>query len=174
MLSAEKDRARETVVEACYTVPHDRAAKRYSLPHSETATGGWRYPAGRTCDFPGADPGFLPGEGAKALMTLYAMGISDFWHTLTQICNFFKMFIAILCLNGVEQPFKGHQCPFFLPLRRRNPRLRRGSLRPGVSAGPSAPSHLYNTKISTDFDFFFKQKMYVQLLYEKVYKVSSC
>ena len=42
----------------------------------------------------------------------------------------FKMCIAILCLNGVEQPFKGHQCPFFLPLRRRDPRLRRGSLRP--------------------------------------------
>ena len=42
----------------------------------------------------------------------------------------FKMFIAILCLNGDEQPFKGHQCPFFLSLRRRNPRLRRGSLRP--------------------------------------------
>ena len=27
----------------------------------------------------------------------------------------FKMMIAILCLNGVEQPFKGHQCPFCLP-----------------------------------------------------------
>ena len=32
----------------------------------------------------------------------------------------FKMFNYILCLNGVEQPFKGRQCPFFLPLRRRN------------------------------------------------------
>ena len=42
----------------------------------------------------------------------------------------FKMFIAILCLNGVDQPFKRHQCPFFLPLRRGNPRLRRGSFRP--------------------------------------------
>ena len=29
----------------------------------------------------------------------------------------FKMSIAIVCLNGVEQPFKRHQCPFFLPLR---------------------------------------------------------
>ena len=29
----------------------------------------------------------------------------------------FNIFIAILCLNGVEQPFKEHQCPFFLPLR---------------------------------------------------------
>ena len=28
--------------------------------------------------------------------------------------QFLKMFIAILCLNGVEQPFKRHQCPFFL------------------------------------------------------------
>ena len=42
----------------------------------------------------------------------------------------FKAFVAILCLNGVEQPFKRHQCPFFLPLRQRNPSLRRGSLRP--------------------------------------------
>ena len=29
----------------------------------------------------------------------------------------FKMFIAILCLNDFEQPFKRHQCPFFLPFR---------------------------------------------------------
>ena len=42
----------------------------------------------------------------------------------------FKMFIAILCLNGVEQPFNRHQCPFFLPLRRGNQRLRRESFRP--------------------------------------------
>ena len=42
----------------------------------------------------------------------------------------FNVFIAIFCLNGAEQPFKGHQCPFFLPLRRRDPRLRRGSFRP--------------------------------------------
>ena len=27
---------------------------------------------------PGADPGFLPGEGAKVMMTLYGMGMSDF------------------------------------------------------------------------------------------------
>ena len=58
-----------------------------------------------------------------------------------------KMFIAILCLNGVEQPFKSNQCPFFLPLRRRKPRLRRGSLRPrgGRRTQPpppgSAPGH---------------------------------
>ena len=25
---------------------------------------------------PGADPGFLPGEGAKGIMTLYGMGMS--------------------------------------------------------------------------------------------------
>ena len=51
----------------------------------------------------------------------------------------FKMFIVILCLNGVEQPFKRHQCPFFLPLRRRNPRLRRGSLRPRGGRPPQRP-----------------------------------
>ena len=52
----------------------------------------------------------------------------------------FMMFIAILCLNGVEQPFKRHQCPFFLPLRRGNPRPRRGSFRPKGGPPPgSAP-----------------------------------
>ena len=51
----------------------------------------------------------------------------------------FKMFIAILCLNGVEQPFKRHQCPFFLPLRRGNPRLRRGSFRPRGGRPPQRP-----------------------------------
>ena len=50
-----------------------------------------------------------------------------------------KMFIAILCLNGVEQPFKRHQCPFFLPLRRGNPRLRRGSFRPRSGRPPQRP-----------------------------------
>ena len=76
-----------------------------------------------------ADPGFLPGEGAKGLMTLYGMGMSDYWYTQTHICNFSRCFFAILCLNGVEQLLKEHQSPFFLPLRRRNPRLRRRSLR---------------------------------------------
>ena len=59
--------------------------------------------------------------------------MSDFLHTYTNTdLQLFKMFIAILCLNGVEQPFKGRQFIqfFFLPLRRRSPRLRRGSLRP--------------------------------------------
>ena len=52
----------------------------------------------------------------------------------------FNMLIAILCLNGVEQPFKRHQCPFFLPLRRGNPRLRRGSFRPeGWAPAPASP-----------------------------------
>ena len=54
----------------------------------------------------------------------------------------FKMFIAILCLNGVEQPFKRHQCPFFLPLRRGNPRLRRGSFRPRGGRPPQRPPPL--------------------------------
>ena len=51
----------------------------------------------------------------------------------------FEVFIAILCLNGVEQPFKRHQCPFFLPLRRGNPRLRRGSFRPRGGRSPQRP-----------------------------------
>ena len=45
---------------------------------------------------------------------------------LNTYLQLFKIFIAILCLNGIEQPFKGHQCSFFLPLRRRNPRHPRG------------------------------------------------
>ena len=36
----------------------------------------------------GADPGFLPGEGAKGLMTFYGMGLSDFCHTQIHICKF--------------------------------------------------------------------------------------
>ena len=51
----------------------------------------------------------------------------------------FNMFIAILCLNGVEQPFKRHQCPFFLPLRRESPRFRRGSFRPRGGRPPQRP-----------------------------------
>ena len=46
----------------------------------------------------------------------------------------FKMFIDILCLNGVEQPFKRHQCPFCLPSRRGA-----GPSVPGVGARPSPP-----------------------------------
>ena len=63
----------------------------------------------------GADPGFLPGEGAKGMMTLYGMGMSEFVKYTNTDLQIFKMFIAILCLNGVEQPFKRHQCPFFCP-----------------------------------------------------------
>ena len=42
----------------------------------------------------------------------------------------FKVLITILCLNGVEQPIQGTPVSPFLPLKRRNPRLLRGSLRP--------------------------------------------
>ena len=52
------------------------------------------------------------------------------------------MFIAILCPNGVEQPFKRHQCPFFLPLRRGNRAFGAGPSVPGVGARPSAPPPL--------------------------------
>ena len=34
--------------------------------------------SGQNVSAPGADPGFLPGEGAKGLMTLYGVGMSDF------------------------------------------------------------------------------------------------
>ena len=70
--------------------------------------GGW----GRLA---GADPGFLPGESAKGMMTWDGNErFLTYAHTYLQL---FMMFIAILCLNGVEKPFKRHQCPFFLPLR---------------------------------------------------------
>ena len=59
-------------------------------------------------------------------------------YTITDL-QLFKMFIAILCLNGVKQPFKRHQCPFFLPLRRGNPRLRRGSFHPRGGRPPQRP-----------------------------------
>ena len=44
----------------------------------------------------GVDPGSLPGEGAKALMTLYEMGMSDFWLTLTQIWTFQDIYCHII------------------------------------------------------------------------------
>ena len=82
--------------------------------------------------------GVAPRRGSRISAKGGRQGIDDliwdgderFLTYLNTDSQLFKMFIAILCLNGVEQPFKGHQCPFFLPLRRRNTRLRRGSLRP--------------------------------------------
>ena len=44
----------------------------------------------------GADPGFLPGEGAKGLMTIFGMGMSDFWHMQTHICNFSGVYCHIM------------------------------------------------------------------------------
>ena len=46
---------------------------------------------------------------------------------------------GILYLNGVEQPFKRHQCPFFLPLRWGTRAFGAGPSVPGVGARPSAP-----------------------------------
>ena len=98
-----------------------------------------------------ADPGFLPGEGAKGLMTLYGMGMRFLTYANTGL-QLFKMFIAILCLNGVEQPFKRHQCPFFLLLRRRNPHLWCGyhpsqGWAPDPAPPGSAPEHNITIKI---------------------------
>ena len=73
------------------------------------------------------------------------------------------MFIAILCLNGIEQPFKRHHCPFFLPLRRGNPRLRRGSFRLRGGRPPQRPldprllsftqSHIHPITHSSNYSF---------------------
>ena len=68
--------------------------------------------------------------GRQGIGDLIWDGDERFFAFVNTDLQLFKMLIAILCLNGVEQPFKGHQCSFFLPLKRRNPRLRRGSLRP--------------------------------------------
>ena len=52
----------------------------------------------------------------------------------------FKMFIAILCLNGVEQPFKRHQVSLLSALEKREPcAFGAGPSVPGVGARPSAP-----------------------------------
>ena len=51
----------------------------------------------------------------------------------------FNRFIAILCLNDVEQPFKGHQCPFFCPWDEGARAFGAGPSIPRVGAGPSAP-----------------------------------
>ena len=70
-------------------------------------------------------PTAIPRRGSRISARGGRQGIDDLiWdrdeHFLTYIntdLQPFKMFIAILCLNGIEQPVKRHQCTFFLPLR---------------------------------------------------------
>ena len=76
----------------------------------------------------------------------------------------FKMFIAILCLNGVEQPFKGHQCPFFLSMRRRKPRLRCGSLCPRGGSRTSIYLYIPNNQ-SCNSKTFAQSNLLLQRTY---------
>ena len=78
-------------------------------------------------------------EGVQSSPTVQSSPGLRYANTYLQL---FKMFIAILCLNGVEQLFKRHQCPFFLPLRRGNPPRRRGSFRPRGGRPPQRPTPL--------------------------------
>ena len=74
---------------------------------------------------PGADPGFLPGEGAKGLMTLYGMGMSGFWHTQAQHRRYLLPYYASMVLNNHS--------------RNTSPAFGAGPSVPGVGAGPTAP-----------------------------------
>ena len=62
-------------------------------------------------------------EGRQGIDDLIWDGDEQFLTYANTYLQLFQMFIAILgtylCLNGAEQPFQRHQCPFFLPLRRR-------------------------------------------------------
>ena len=63
----------------------------------------------------GADPGFLPGKGAKGLMTLYGMGMSDFWHTQTQICNFSRCVLPYYAWMVLNNHSRDTSVPSFCP-----------------------------------------------------------
>ena len=81
---------------------------------------------------------FCQGRAPRELLSYMGWELAIFDIRKHRFATFQEVF-AILCLNGVQQPFKRHQCPFFLPLRRGNPRLRRGSFRPRGGRPPQRP-----------------------------------
>ena len=89
---------------------------------------------------PGADPGFLPGEGAKGLMTLYGMGMSDFWHTQTHICNFSRCLLSYYAWMVLNNHSRDTSVPSFCPWDEWTRAFVAGPSVPGVGAGRSAPS----------------------------------
>ena len=87
----------------------------------------------------GADPGFLPGEGAKGLMTLYGMGMSDFWHTQIQICNFSRCSLPYYAWMVLSNHSRDTSVPSFCPWDERTRDFGAGPSVPGVGARPGAP-----------------------------------
>ena len=87
----------------------------------------------------GADPGFLPGEGAKGMMTLYGMGMNDFWHTQTQICNFSRCLLPYYAWMVLNNHSRDASVPSFCPWDEGTRAFGAGPSVPGVGARHSAP-----------------------------------
>ena len=87
----------------------------------------------------GADPGFLPGEGAKGMMTLYGIGMSDFWHAQTQICNFSRCLLSFYVWMVLNNHSRDTSVPSFCPWDEGTRDFGAGPSVPGVGARPSAP-----------------------------------
>ena len=89
---------------------------------------------------PGADRGLLPGEGAKGMMTLYGMGMSDFWHTQTQICNFSRCLLPYYAWMVLNNHSRDTSIPSFCLWDEGTRAEGAGPSVPGVGARPSDPS----------------------------------
>ena len=83
-------------------------------------------------------PGFLPGEGAKGMMTLYGMGMSDFWHTQTQICNFSRCLLPYYAWMALNNHSRDTSVPSFCPWDEGIRAFTAIPSVPGVGACPSA------------------------------------
>ena len=91
----------------------------------------------------GADPGFLPGEGAKGLMTVYMeWRWAIFWHTQTQICNFSRCLLPYYAWMLLNNHSRDTSFPYFCPWDDGTRAEGAGPSVPGVGAGPSAPPPL--------------------------------
>ena len=129
---------------------------------------------------PGAPPPFrhlCSRRGSRISARGWRQGIDDLiWDGDERFLTYantdlqlFKMFIAILCLNGVKQPFKRHQCPFFLPLRRRNLRVppSQGWAPDPAPPPPPGSAPVFPGQKSTDSDFQYcadiKYRNYVSI-----------
>ena len=87
----------------------------------------------------GADPGFMPGEGAKGMMTLYGMGMSDFLDTQTQICNFSWCLLPYYAWMVLNNHSRDTSVPYFCPWVEGTCAFGAGPSVPGVGARPNAP-----------------------------------
>ena len=106
----------------------------------------------------GADPGFLPGEGAKGLMTLYGMDISDFdirkhrfvytyndilntyrGYSCRGICNFSRCLLSYYAGMVLSNHSRDTSVPSFCLWDEGTRASGAGPSVPGMGAGPSTP-----------------------------------